>query len=94
VNRINFLLLAILIVSSMGMVQIAYEDRRLFAATEKAKTEAARLKIEEIRLLAMREEQATHLRIDKVARERLHMQTATPAVTLYMDAVASRVVAP
>jgi cell division protein FtsL len=60
----------------------------------KAKAEAARLKIEEIRLLAMREEQATHLRIDKVARERLHMQTATPAVTLYMDAVASQVVAP
>lgn len=88
-NRINLLLLAALIGSSLYLVKMANEERRLFAATEKAKTEASRLKNEEIRLMAEREEQATHLRIDRVARERLNMQTITPAMTFYASSAGS-----
>lgn len=93
-SRFNLLLLLLLIGSSMYRVQVAYEERRLFAATEKAKAQASRLRIEAVRLLAEREEQATHLRIDKVARERLNMQMATPAVTLYVHAASSGVNGP
>ena len=93
-TRFHLVLLFVLIGSSLYMVEVAYEGRRLFATTEKTKAEASRLKNEEIRLLAEREEQATHLRIDKVARERLHMQPTTPAVSVYLNTTASEAIAP
>ena len=84
-SRVNILLLVALVLSGMYLVRVSYEQRRLYAVTEKVKAENAKLKIEEFRLKAEREEQATNLRVDKVARERLHMRLATPEVTLYAD---------
>ena len=70
----------------------AYESRRVFAALDQARREALKLDAEFQRLEAERQAQATHLRVEKVAREKLRMRTATPAVTAYVpDAVASGV---
>lgn len=82
--RLNLLLLAALIGSAMLLVNTSYEGRRLFAALDRAKTEQNRLDIEYKRLDAERQGQATHLRVEKVAREKLQMRTATPAVTQYV----------
>ncbi len=82
--RLNLLLLAALLGSAMLLVNTSYEGRRLFAALDRAKTEQNRLDIEYKRLDAERQAQATHLRVEKVAREKLQMRTATPAVTLYV----------
>ncbi len=75
-NRLNFLLLVALIASAIGLVNTAYEGRRLFAAVDSAKAEEANLNAEFKRLDAERQAQATNLRVDKVAREKLQMRPA------------------
>jgi len=83
-TRLNLLLLAILLGSSLALVRTAYESRRLFAAIDRAKGEERQLDTEFKRLDAERQAQATHLRVEKTARERLQMRTATPGVTHYV----------
>jgi cell division protein FtsL len=84
-TRVNLLLAIGLLISSLYLVQTAYDSRRLFAELDKAKNEAARLEIESKRLEAEREAQATSLRVERTAREKLAMRTATPAVTVYVQ---------
>ena len=84
-TRVNLLLMLALVISSLYLVQTAYDSRRLFAELDKAKNEAARLEIESKRLEAEREAQATSLRVERTAREKLAMRTATPAVTVYVQ---------
>ena len=84
-TRVNILLLAALVLSSLYLVRTAYDSRRLFAEFDKAKNEAARLDTEFKRLEAEREAQATSLRVERTAREKLAMRTASPAVTVYVQ---------
>jgi cell division protein FtsL len=86
-NRINILLLVVLVSSSLYLVRTAYDSRRLFAELDKSKNEAARLDTEFKRLEAEREAQATSLRVERTAREKLAMRTASPAVTVYVQDV-------
>jgi cell division protein FtsL len=89
-TRLNLLLLVALLASSLVLVKTAYDSRRLFTALDRARTEQQRLDTEFRRLDAERQAQATHLRVEKVAREKLRMRTATPAVTqLAADPAAS-----
>ena len=83
-TRVNLVLLLLLIGSSLYLVRTSYESRRLFAAVERAKTEEKQLEIEFKRLDAERQAQATNARVERVARERLQMRTASPAVTHYV----------
>ncbi len=83
-TRVNLLLLAALLASCMYLVKTAYESRRLFHALDRARAESAQLQTEFKRLDAERQAQATHLRVEKMAREKLRMRTATPAVTFYV----------
>lgn len=83
-TRVNLLLLAALLASGLYLVKTAYESRRLFHALDRARIEQTRLEVEYKRLDAERQAQATHLRVEKVAREKLRMRTATPAVTQYV----------
>ncbi|MFM8766598.1 MAG: cell division protein FtsL [Rubrivivax sp.] len=80
-TRLNILLALALMGSGLLLVNSAYETRRLFSAIERAKAEARQLESEYKRLDAERQVQATHLRVERVARERLQMRTVTPAVT-------------
>ncbi len=82
--KLNLLLLAALLASALVLVRTSYEGRRLFAALDRAKNEQTQLDIDYKRLDAERQAQATHLRVEKVAREKLAMRTATPAVTQYV----------
>jgi cell division protein FtsL len=83
-TRLNLLLLALLIGSSLALVHTAYESRRLYAAIDRARGEERQLEVEYKRLDAERRAQATPLRVEKTAREKLRMRTATPAVTHYV----------
>lgn len=83
-SRVNMLLLLALIASSLYLVRTAYESRRLFNEIDRAKNEAARLDSEFKRLEAERQAAATHLRVERTAREKLAMRNATPAVTVYV----------
>lgn len=82
--RVNLLLVAALLVSSLMLVHTAYESRRLFSALDRERTRAQVLEIERQRLEAERQAQATPKRVEQVARVRLGMQAATPAVTEYV----------
>jgi cell division protein FtsL len=84
VTRLNLLLVVALVSSSLYLVRTAYESRRLFTELDRAKNEAARLDTEHVRLEAERQATATNLRVERTARERLAMRTATPAVTVYV----------
>jgi cell division protein FtsL len=79
--KVNVILLLALIVSALLLVKSSYESRRLFAALDKARAEQRRLDAEYKRFDAERQAQATNLRVEKVARERLKMTAASPAVT-------------
>lgn len=83
-TRLNLLLAVALVLSALVLVRTSYEGRRLFAALDRAKNEHTQLDIEHKRLDAERQAQATHLRVERVAREKLAMRTATPAVTQYV----------
>jgi cell division protein FtsL len=82
-TRFNVLLLLAVIGSALLLVKTAYEARHLFTEVHRSEVEALRLEGEHKRLEADRQLQATNLRVERTARERLHMSTASPAVTMY-----------
>jgi cell division protein FtsL len=88
-TRLNMLLTLALIASSLYLVRTAYESRRLFAELDRAKNEAGKLETEYKRLAAERQAAATNLRVERTARERLAMRSATPAVTVYVQDTAA-----
>jgi cell division protein FtsL len=83
-TRLNILLLLVLIASSLYLVRVSYEARRLFAELDKAQGEERALDNDSERLKTELRSQATPLRVERTARERLAMRAATPAVTQYV----------
>ena len=84
-SKLNALLLMVLLASCLFLVKTSYESRRLFAALDQARAEQRQLDAEFKRLDAEAQAQATHLRVEKFAREKLRMRTASPAVTEYVS---------
>ena len=84
-TRLNVLLLIALLFSSIYLVRVSHESRQLFAALDKARTEERLLDNEFERLKSDKQSQATPLRVEKTARDKLAMRTATPAVTQYVS---------
>jgi cell division protein FtsL len=85
VKAVAALLLVLLVGSSLYLVKTSYESRRYFALLDRARNDERTLEIEFKRLDAERQAQATHLRVERTAREKLQMQTATPQVTHYVS---------
>ncbi len=82
-SRLNAVLLLLVIASALALIKTTYDARRLFTGIHLAENEALRLAGEHKRLEADRQLQATNLRVERTARERLKMSTVTPAVTMY-----------
>lgn len=78
--KLNLILMLAVLASGIVLVHSAYESRRLFAERDKAKAEGQRLAADAERLAAERHAQATNLRVEQVARERLGMRVISPAV--------------
>ena len=83
-SRLNLALLLAVLASAMYLVNVQYESRRLFSALDRAAAQARQLETEQDRLQVEKRAQATPLRVEKLARERLQMRSATPAVTHYV----------
>ena len=83
-SRMNLALLLVLIASSLYLVNSAYETRRLFTAIDRAQAEHRRLDHEHDRLLAERQTEGRPLRVERLARERLAMVSASPGVTQFV----------
>ena len=82
--RLNLILLVAIVLSAMVTVQVQYESRRLIAEIEKAQADARRLDMDHERLQVAKRAQATPLRVEKLAKEQLHMRPSSPAITLYV----------
>jgi cell division protein FtsL len=88
-TKLNVLLLAALLASSLVAVNNAYESRRVFSELDRARQQQAQLDAEFKRLDAERQAQGTHLLVERAAREKLKMRTASPAVTAYVEDTAA-----
>ncbi|SEK95245.1 cell division protein FtsL [Roseateles sp. YR242] len=87
-TRLNLILMIAVMASGVYMVRSAYDARRLFTELDRSQSEARRLDADYQRLLADRQAQATNLRVEQVARERLKMRPITPAITYNPEAPA------
>lgn len=85
-TRLNLVLLLAVILSAMALVQVQYDSRRLYAEIEKAQGEARRLEIDHERLQVEKRAQSTPLRVERLAKDQLQMQPASPAITQYVTA--------
>ena len=83
-TRLNLVLLVLLLASSVLLVRTAYESRRVYTALDRAQLQQRQLDAEFRRLDAEAKAQGTLLLVERSARERLHMRSATPAVTAYV----------
>ena len=82
--RLNLVLLVAVMASALYLVNVQYESRRLYSTLDKARAETRRLESENERLQVERRGQATPLRVEKLAKEKLQMRAATPAITHYV----------
>ena len=83
-TRVNFMLFLAVIVSALYLVHVQYESRRLFTALDHAMLDARRIETEREQLELEKRRQATAQRVEQLARDRLQMRTATPAITDYV----------
>ena len=83
-TRLNLILLFVVLASALYLVHTQYESRSLFVELEKAVAQSRNLEAENERLQVEKRAQATPLRVEKLAKEKLQMRTATPAITQYV----------
>ncbi len=93
-TRLSIVLLAAVMVSALYLVRVQYDSRRLFTELDRATAEARRLEVERGRLEVEKRAQATSLRVEKLAKDKLAMRTVTPAVTEYVTSAAAISAAP
>ena len=83
-SRLNLLLLLAVMASAFYVVHTQYESRRIYVELEKATAQSRKVETDNERLQVEKRAQATPLRVEKLARDRLQMRTATPAITQYV----------
>ena len=83
-TRMSLVLLMAVMASAIYLVRTQYESRRLYVELEKATAQARKLDMDNDRLQVEKRAQATPLRVEKLARDRLQMRITTPAVTQYV----------
>ncbi len=83
-TRLNLLLLLVLLASAVYLVRVSYDARRLFNELDRAQSAERKLETEYGRLQSERQSQATSLRVEKTARDKLGMRAANPAITQYV----------
>jgi len=88
-SRLSLMLLVAVMGSALYLVRTQYASRSLTTEIDRANSEARRLDIENDRLDVERRAQATPLRVEKLAKEQLHMRAITPAITQYATVSAS-----
>jgi len=93
-SRFSLVMFIAVLLSALYLVRTQYESRSLTTELDRATSEARRLEIENDRLDVERRAQATPVRVEKLAREQLHMRTITPAITQYASVPGGAAAAP
>ena len=84
-TRLAVILLAMVVFSAIYQVRVQYESRRLFAEIQQQRQEAHRLAEQRSSLEVEKRAQATSLRVEMLARDKLGMRSITPAITEYVS---------
>lgn len=84
-TRVNFFLALAVLATAFYLVRTQYESRRLYVELEKAMAHGRKLESDNERLQVEKRAQATPLRVEKMAKERLQMRTSSPAITQYVN---------
>ncbi len=87
--RLNLVLLLGVLLSALYLVNVQYESRRLYSDLDRAQSEALKLAAENERLQVEKRAQATSARVENLAKSKLQMRAATPAVTSYVSYAAA-----
>jgi cell division protein FtsL len=82
--RTNLLLTLAVMATALYLVHVQYESRRLYVELEKANAQALKLEVAHESLQAEKRAQATPLRVERLAKDRLQMHSVTPAITQYV----------
>lgn len=90
--RLNLVLLLGVLLSALYLVDVQYQSRRLYSELDRAQSQALKLAAENERLQVEKRAQATSARVEILARSKLQMRAATPAVTTYVSYANSAVV--
>lgn len=92
--RFNMILLMILVICALGVVTSQHRARKLFQGLESEQERARQLDVEYGQLQLEMSTWATHPRIEKIARDRLHMVTPDAAGRIVPAAPAKVVAKP
>ena len=79
--RLNLVLIALIVASALGVVAAQHKSRRLVTEIEREQERMRALEVEFGQLQLEQSTWAAHARIEKIAREQLHMQLPTAART-------------
>lgn len=77
--RLNLALLALLVVCALSLVTSRYQARKLFVDLEREQTQSRAYDVEYGQLQIEQSTWAMPARVEKIAREQLHMQLPAPA---------------
>lgn len=84
-NKINLLLVALLVGCALSLVNAQYQARHLFVDLERAHTQAKQLDLEWSQLQLDQSKLSKNARIEEIARRELNMVPLTPERTQYMS---------
>jgi cell division protein FtsL len=78
-TRVNLLLLCVLVGCALSLVTSRHQARRLYVELERERAEARRFDVEYGQLSLEQSTWAMPARVEKIARESLHMQLPAPS---------------
>lgn len=82
--RLNLVLLLGVVLSALYLVNVQYQSRSLFAELDRARALAHKLEVDHERLLVEKRAQSSSARIERLAKSKLDMRPANPAITTYV----------
>ena len=84
--RLNLILLALAVACALSTVSANHKARNLFIQLEQEQARMRQLDVEWGQLQLEQSTWANHVRIEKIAREKLQMKLPTPAQILTLEA--------
>jgi len=85
VSRVQIALIALVVLSALGVVSAQHESRKLVTAYERERERMAQLDVEWGQLQLEQSTLANHSRVERIARERLRMALPDPATVLLVE---------
>ena len=83
--RADAFLVALVVVSALGVVAAQHQSRKLFSELEREQTRAHGLEIEWGQLQLEQSTWAAHARVEKIARERMGMRAPAPGQIIAVE---------